>query len=157
MPGLLQACAEKGILRLGLAWLDGAPVAAQAWIVAHGRAEIYKVAYDERFKAFAPGTLLTATLMQHVMEVDGVTEVDYLIGDDHYKRNWMSERRERWGIVAYNLRSLPGLAGFAREALGRIVKHVRSRLRRVPVVSPNHEQGAEVTALVGAKPPAPAA
>jgi CelD/BcsL family acetyltransferase involved in cellulose biosynthesis len=157
MPGLLQACAEKGILRLGLAWLDGAPVAAQAWIVAHGRAEIYKVAYDEQFKAFAPGTLLTATLMQHVMEVDGVTEVDYLIGDDHYKRNWMSERRERWGIVAYNLRSLPGLAGFAREALGRIVKHVRSRLRRVPVVSPNHEQGAEVTALVGAKPPAPAA
>jgi CelD/BcsL family acetyltransferase involved in cellulose biosynthesis len=144
MPGLMQTCAEKGVLRLGLAWLNGQPIAAQAWIVAHGRAEIYKVAYDEQFKAFAPGTLLTATLMEHVIEVDRVSEVDYLIGDDAYKRNWMSERRERWGIVAYNMRSLPGLAGFAREALGRIVKHVRGRLRRPPVLAepdqPEREQ-----------------
>jgi CelD/BcsL family acetyltransferase involved in cellulose biosynthesis len=115
MPGLLQTCAEKGMLRLGLAWLNGQPIAAQAWIVSHGRAEIYKVAYDEQFKAFAPGTLLTATLMQHVMEVDRVTEVDYLIGDDAYKRNWMSERRERWGIVAYNLRTPDWLAARARR------------------------------------------
>ncbi|MGH8855418.1 MAG: GNAT family N-acetyltransferase, partial [Telluria sp.] len=124
MPGLLQSCAKKGMLRLGLARLNGEPIAAQAWIVAHGRAEIYKLAYDEGFKEFSPGTLVTAMLVQHVMEVDGVGEIDYLIGDDPYKKTWMSERRERWGIVAYNLRSVPGVFGFVGEAIGRTLKHM---------------------------------
>jgi CelD/BcsL family acetyltransferase involved in cellulose biosynthesis len=131
MPGLARMCAAQGYLRLGLAWLNGAPIAAQLWIVSHGRAEIYKVAYDERFKAYAPGTLLTALLMEHVIEVDRVSEVDYLIGDDPYKKTWMSHRRERWGVIAYNPRSLVGMAGWAREALGRYVKSLKTRLARV--------------------------
>jgi CelD/BcsL family acetyltransferase involved in cellulose biosynthesis len=139
MPGLLRTCAEKGALRLGLARLNGRAIAAQAWIVAHGRAEIYKLAYDEGFKAYAPGTLVTATLMQHVIEVDRVSEVDYLMGDDPYKKTWMSNRRERWGIVAYNLRSLPGLSGAVYEAAGRTVKYLAQRLRAAraaPAVPP---------------------
>lgn len=127
MPGLARTCAEQGFLRLGLAWLDGKPIAAQLWIVAHGRAEIYKVAYDEGFKAYAPGTLLTALLMAHVIDVDQVSEVDYLIGDDPYKKTWMSHRRERWGVIAYNPRSLGGLSGWVREALGRAVKSLKAR------------------------------
>jgi hypothetical protein len=138
MPGLLRTCAEKGSLRLGVAWLNGKAIAAQAWIVSHGRAEIYKVAYDQAFKAYAPGTLLTATLVQHVIETDRVSEIDYLIGDDPYKKTWMSKRRERWGIVAYNLRSLPGLAGLAYEALGRTAKYLSqaARRRRTPAPQP---------------------
>lgn len=138
MPGLLQACADKGMLRLGLARLNGEVIAAQAWIVGHGRAEIYKVAHDEAFKEYSPGTLITAMLMQHTIDVDKVKEIDYLIGDDPYKKTWMSERRERWGIVAYNLNSLPGIAGFAREAFGRLAKQCmqRWRQRRQPVAQP---------------------
>lgn len=127
MPGLARTCAEHGYLRLGLAWLGDTPIAAQLWIVSHGRAEIYKVAYDEGYKPYAPGTLLTALLMEHVIEVDKVTEVDYLIGDDPYKKTWMSHRRERWGLIAYNPRTLGGLAGWAREALGRRIKSIETR------------------------------
>ncbi|MES2263024.1 MAG: GNAT family N-acetyltransferase [Pseudomonadota bacterium] len=127
MPGLLQLCADKGFLRLGLAWLDGQPIAAQVWIVSHGRAEIYKVAYHEAFKAYAPGTLVTAMLMEYATETDRVSEVDYLIGDDPYKETWMSHRRERWGIVAYNPTSLRGLLGLAYEVAGRAVKALRKR------------------------------
>ena len=53
MPGLLRMCAAKGWLRLGVACLGEQPVAAQAWIVLSGRAEIYKVAYDENFKHYS--------------------------------------------------------------------------------------------------------
>jgi hypothetical protein len=130
MPGLLKICAEKGFLRLGLAWLNGRPIAAQLWIVAYGRAEIYKVAYHDGFKAYAPGTLVTALLMQHVFEIDRVSEVDYLIGDDPYKKTWMGARRERCGIVAYNPRSLHGLAGICYESLGRAVKAVKNWFRK---------------------------
>lgn len=134
MPGLARTCAEQGFLRLGLAWLDGQPIAAQLWIVSHGHAEIYKLAYDESFKTYAPGTLLTALLMKHVIEVDKVSEVDYLIGDDPYKETWVSHRRERWGIVAYNPRSLNGLAGWIRETLGRTVKAIKLRFAKAPAV-----------------------
>jgi CelD/BcsL family acetyltransferase involved in cellulose biosynthesis len=74
--------------------------------------------------------LLTALLMEHVIEVDKVAEVDYLIGDDPYKKTWMSHRRERWGVIAYNPRSLAGLAGWTREALARLVKSAGARLFR---------------------------
>ena len=43
--------------------------------------------------------------MERVMSVDQVHEVDCLIGDDPYKQNWMSQRYESWGIVAYNPRN----------------------------------------------------
>lgn len=85
-------------------------------------ANIYKVAYDEAFKAYTPGTLVTAMMMQHVIETDKVSKVDYLMGDDPYKKTWMSERQERWGIIAYNPRSIGGLFELCREALGRLVK-----------------------------------
>jgi hypothetical protein len=130
MPGLLRTSAERGSLRLGLAWMGGQPIAAQVWIVAHGKAEIYKLAYDEGYKAYASGTLLTAKLMAHAIDIDRVTEIDYLIGDDPYKQAWMRERRERWGIIAYNPRTPAGLAGWLREALGRALKAARARLRR---------------------------
>jgi hypothetical protein len=66
-------------------------------------------------------------LMEHVIEIDKVEEIDYLIGDDPYKKAWMSHRRERWGVIAYNPRSMGGLAGWAREALGRRIKSIETR------------------------------
>lgn len=118
VPGLIRLCARRGWLRLGLAWLGDKPVAAQLWIVAHGRADIYKLAYDEAHKGLAPGTLLTALLMEHVIDVDGVKEIDYLIGDDPYKADWMSQRRERLGLVAYDPLTLRGLIGMIRQVVG---------------------------------------
>ncbi len=100
VPSLIELCARQGKLRLGVVWLGEKAIAAQLWIVSERRAEIYKVAYDEAYKQLSPGTALTAKLMQHVIDVDGVDEVDYLIGDDPYKKSWMGARRERWGLEA---------------------------------------------------------
>lgn len=127
MPGLIRLCARRGWLRLGVAWLGEQPVAAQIWIVANGRADIYKLAYDEAYKAFAPGTLLTAHLMEHALDVDRVREVDYLIGDDPYKAAWMSRRRERRGLVAYDPATLHGLAGLLRQTLGDAWRRLRAK------------------------------
>jgi len=130
VPGLIRICAAQGWLRLGVAWLGDTPVAAQLWIIAFGRANIYKLAHDEHYKAHAAGTLLTGMLMEHVMQHDQVTEVDYLIGDDPYKQLWMSGRRERWGLVAYNPKTMAGVLGLGREAVARAFKRFVKRRPR---------------------------
>jgi len=130
MPGLIRTCAAQGWLRLGLVYLDDAPIAAQLWIVRQGVASIYKLAYDEKFAAFSAGTILTARLMQHALDVDRVREVDYLSGDDDYKKTWMSHRRERWGILAFNRRTIRGALGIVRHIGGHKLKRAISNLSR---------------------------
>lgn len=130
IPGLIRMCARQGWLRLGLAYVDGEPAAVQLWVVSHGVASIYKLAYDQRFAAMSVGSLLTARLMEHVIDVDRVREVDYLTGDDTYKSDWMSHRRERWGMVAFNLRTAHGLLAAARHIGGRALKQLWQRVHR---------------------------
>ena len=113
VSGLMQVCAREGWLRLGIAYIDDKPVAAQLWIVRQRIASIYKLAYDENFSKLSIGSILTAHMMRHVIDIDLVDEVDYLTGDDDYKKDWMSHRRERWGIIAFNQATLKGkLFGF---------------------------------------------
>ena len=134
MHGLASTCAQLGWLRLGLVWLDGEPIAAQLWIVSHGRAAIYKLAYDERFKNLSAGTVLTAHLMEHVIDQDKVCEVDYLVGDDPYKRQWMTHRRERIGLVAFDKTTFRGQFG---AIVMRLAKALRSRARARAAESEN--------------------
>jgi len=129
MPGLIRLCAARGWLRAGIAWLDDKPIAAQVWVVANGRASIFKLAYDPAYASYSPGTVLTARLMRHVIDVDRVREVDYLTGDDAYKQAWMSERREMWGLVAYDPRQLRGALLALREGSARALKRVMRRHR----------------------------
>jgi len=127
MPGLIRTAASLGQLRMALAWLDDKPVAAQVWLVTGGRADIYKLAHDEAQKETSPGSLLTALLMRHVFEVDRVEMVDYLSGDDAYKRLWMSEVRERRALLGFNLRTGRGLALALRQTLSAATQALRRR------------------------------
>ncbi len=128
MPNLIRLCAKRGWLRMGVAFYNQSPIAAQIWIVNGGRAAIYKLAYDEGYTQHSAGTILTAHLIRHVLDVDKVDEVDYLIGDDEYKKDWVSNRRERWGIVGYNPRTLRGLVGLGIQQLGALQR--RSKTQR---------------------------
>lgn len=122
VPSLIRLLAVRGMLRLGIARLQGRPIAAQLWIVGQGKASIYKVAYHHAYASLSPGTVLTSFLLRHAIEQDRVREVDFLIGDDDYKKIWMSHRRERWGIVAFNPRTVIGCALMLKEVAGRIAK-----------------------------------
>ncbi len=130
IPGLAKTFATKDSLRMAVAYLDGQPVASQLWIVNGNKASIFKLAYDENLKAFSPGTLVTAALMQHVIEIDQVTEVDYLTGDDDYKKTWMSDRRERWGLIAYNPKNWLGIVELIREITGRMLRRYGADIRK---------------------------
>jgi CelD/BcsL family acetyltransferase involved in cellulose biosynthesis len=116
---LMRATAAKGLLRLGLFWHDGLPVAAQIWVVDNGQATVLKLAHDEAAKAASPGTVLTALMLQHLLDQEHIVWIDFGRGDDPYKRLWAGERRQRIGVVLANPRHPRGLAFLARHALGR--------------------------------------
>jgi hypothetical protein len=124
-------CAENGWLRLGLASVADVPIAAQFWFTMQRRAYIFKLAYAEDYAHWSAGTVLTAQLIEHSLEQDRVTAIDYLSGDDPYKQAWMSGRRERVGLIACNLRNPRGALIAAYEYAGAL----RRRWRR-PGVDP---------------------
>ena len=127
IPQLVRTAAQQGWLRLGVLALDGQAIAAQLWLVHNGKASIYKLAYVEGFERYSAGSVLTHALMQHVIDADHVHEVDYLTGDDAYKQDWMSHRRERRGIVAFDLRTLRGVALAVRHGVGKWLKRHSTR------------------------------
>ena len=103
-PAFLRDFAQQeaavGRMRLGLAHVDGVPVAAQFWTVEHGTAFIHKLAHTEASKPLSPGTTLSAALFEHVIDRDHVAMVDFGTGDDGYKRDWMEAVRPRYRLEA---------------------------------------------------------
>ena len=98
LDGIVESFSRPGWSRLGVLYVKGQPVAAQLWFVLHGKASIFRLAYDEAWKQYSPGSILTSFLMKYVIDTDGVEEIDFLTGNESYKQDWMSDRRERYAL-----------------------------------------------------------
>jgi hypothetical protein len=129
-PALMRRLAEAegaaGTLRLGLAYHEGQPVAAQLWTVERGAATIHKLAYREDAKQLSPGTVLSMEMFRRAIDDDKVDVIDFGIGDDGYKRDWMEEAVPLYALTAYDLRSVRGIAGLGRSLASKLVRRVRS-------------------------------
>ncbi len=122
IEGLACSLAVPGWLRLAILYIEQKPVAAQFWFVVHGKASIFKLAYDEDWKRYSPGSILTSYLMRHVIDTDRVEEIDFLTGNDAYKQDWMSGRRQRWALYCIN-KTKPEHSGI------RLLKRLRGLIR----------------------------
>ena len=137
MRRLAAGLAAAGALRLGLLHVDERPVAAQIWLVRGGRAVLYKLAHDQAFDAFSPGTVLTMRMLERLLDEQRVTEFDLGGGDDPYKRLWATRRRERVGLVAFDPLTWRGALGALRHVAGGLGKRAfRLVTTPLPVGSP---------------------
>ena len=122
----VQHASRQGWVKLGVVYLEGKPVASQLWFVKDKVASIFKLAYDPAYRATSAGSVLSGKLFESVIDDDSVEIIDYLTGDDAYKRDWMSERRQLWGVRAYPRRSLIGrvkaILAAAKGSLRRRIK-----------------------------------
>lgn len=129
-PELMRRFAEEegaaGTLRLGLAYHEGRAVAAQLWVIEHGIATIHKLAYREDAKSLSPGTLLSMAMYRRAIDEERVEMIDFGIGNDGYKADWMTEAVPLYALTAYDPLSLAGLAGIVRSAAAKLVRKVRS-------------------------------
>jgi hypothetical protein len=121
---LCRTAETLGSLRLGLMYVDGVPAAAQLWLISGPRAIIYKLAYDEAYESYSVGSILTRELASFVLSHDHPAELDYGVGSEPYKKDWMDERRCLIGIEANNHRTVTGAMHAAEQ-------RVRSGLKRM--------------------------
>ncbi len=125
-PAFLRDFAESegagGRLRLGLARADGQAVAAQLWTVEGGTAFIHKLAHRKEAKPLSPGSVLSAALFRHVIDVDRVDTVDFGTGDDGYKRDWMEEARLRYRLEMFRARDPRNWPALARRTLRSLAR-----------------------------------
>jgi len=120
------ASATKGWARLGILYIENKPIAAQLWFVKDRIASIFKLSYDQEYKSLSAGSILTVELIRYAVEIDNVNLLDYLTGDDNYKKDWMSNRSELLGLNIYNPHSITGfligLSEIIKHRLGKVLK-----------------------------------
>ncbi len=117
--------AAAGNLRLGIARLDGQPIAAQLWMVADRVAYIHKLAYHQDYEHVSPGTILSHDMFRHVIDRDRVQSIDFGTGDDSYKAVWMDRSSPLETITLHKRGSAAGWAGAARDKLSRLAAPLR--------------------------------
>jgi len=122
IPALCRLAAQQGWLRLGIMRVADQPAAAQLWLVHAGKAYIFKLAYDARFSQCSAGSILTAEMMRRVIDLDHCRAIDFCTGNDAYKKDWMNQRGSLLGLIAFNPRSVRGLAAAFRHFGGKLVK-----------------------------------
>jgi len=96
MDDIVASFTRAGWTRLAILYIKGQPAAAQLWFVHHGKANIFRLSYDQAWKPYSPGSILTRFLVEYVIDIDNVGEIDFLVGNEAYKQDWMSDRRERF-------------------------------------------------------------
>jgi hypothetical protein len=95
LDGMVAEFSKHGWSRLAILYIKGQPAAAQLWYILNSKASIFRLAYDENWKKYSPGSILTSYLMEYVIDTEQVDEIDFLTGNEAYKQDWMPERRER--------------------------------------------------------------
>jgi CelD/BcsL family acetyltransferase involved in cellulose biosynthesis len=119
-----KLAAEKGWMRLAFLRYNDVPIACQKWVVCNQIAYIWDVLHDEDYGKHSPGKILSTEISQYVFNHDKVIEIDFMTGDEPYKKDWTPKRRERKGITIFN-----------NTARGKLLAILMTRL--LPLVEKN--------------------
>ncbi len=94
-----RACA-KGILRICILRIGGAPAAAQIAIESGGRFDLLRAGYDEKFSRCSPGSLLTAETIRYAAR-QGLKSYEFNGDVEPWTRLWTQDEHACCSIRAY--------------------------------------------------------
>ena len=121
----LHACQENK-LRMGMLFVDDVAVAAQIWFLQSGTASIFKLAYDPNYKQYSVGSILSLALSEHVIDIDKVHTIEFGMGNEPYKQEWMSKCRQRVTLQLFNQQTIIGnILAFRYIALAKIKRGLK--------------------------------
>ncbi len=121
-----RSFADTGRLRLSSISVAGQMIAFDLCLLDYARLWILKGGYDETFRRYAPGLLLTQAEVERSFEL-GLEAVELLGDDAGWKRKFADDARAHLMVHGYRRRPLP----LARYAYRRFVRPRLRAARRV--------------------------
>lgn len=128
------AALEENKLRLGILYVDDEPAAAQIWFlqtaydndkVEQTTASIFKLAYTPKYQGFSVGSILSLALSEHVIDQDNVSSIEFGMGSEAYKKDWLSANRIRKSYQVFNSNGIYGkLLILSKLLLPRLAKRI---------------------------------
>jgi hypothetical protein len=110
-------------LRLGIARVGDAPVAAQLWTVENGQAFAHWRAEDREAKHLFPSDQLTSSMLRYAINVDHAQHIDFGNGREADLADWADDRRVLRRLDLFNPRRpaawAPALAARAAALVRR--------------------------------------
>ena len=117
---LAESFFERGWLWLVVLELAGEPIAARYDYVYSNKVWCMQGGWDPRYGAIRPGMILTGGVIQWAIG-RGLTEYDFLCGEEKYKDRWSNAQRRMTSVQAFN----------PATVVGRILPVVRAVKRTV--------------------------
>ncbi|MEI6895629.1 MAG: GNAT family N-acetyltransferase [Colwellia sp.] len=85
-------------------------------------ASIFKLAYLPQYQQYSVGSLLSLALSEHVIIQDKVSSIEFGMGSEPYKKDWLSEYRTREIYQVFNSNGIYGKLAIIRKLiLSRLV------------------------------------
>jgi CelD/BcsL family acetyltransferase involved in cellulose biosynthesis len=129
IPRLIATGLAAKAVRLMILYIDDQPAAAELSMLSEGRAILYRTAYDPQFAEHSPGAIVTTKMVEHLIDREKVTEIDFGRDAEPHKRIWVRQRRFRQGIIAYNCRTMGGLFGLCWHVGAEFRNRIRHKER----------------------------
>ena len=61
----------------------------------------YKPTFDQKFKKYSPGSIHIKKNIEYAVD-EGISEFDFLLGDEPYKERWATNTRPSYNIIIFN-------------------------------------------------------
>jgi CelD/BcsL family acetyltransferase involved in cellulose biosynthesis len=122
---LSRRFATRGELRVFLLRLNGTAIAVQLGIEQGGRYWALKRGFDEAWRQYSPGILLTSAAVAHMLD-QRRAGYEFLGSPEDWQRQWEPQERALCAL-AYYPQSLRGSTAYAADAL---IGGLRTALRR---------------------------
>lgn len=120
----LQAQAQQKLCFATL-YIDETPAASQIWFRQGEQVSIFKLAYDPQFSSLSVGSLLSEYMTKYVLDHCGVRHIEFGMGNERYKQDWMNEKQYRYCYLVFNTTTIIGILAWLRySVLARLKKTV---------------------------------
>jgi hypothetical protein len=129
--------AEQDLCRIHSLMLDGEVIACLIVFIEAGVAYTWKTAYDERYAAFSPGTLLMIEVTKQHLDDPNIMMTDSCAVPDHPVMSRLWSERKPMGTIVIGL--TPGTDRTARQAASQL--HLYRETRNMARILRNRVKG----------------
>jgi CelD/BcsL family acetyltransferase involved in cellulose biosynthesis len=119
---VMEHCGKAGLLDISTLSLGGQPIAFNIGFLYGKVVYHWKVGFDPDYAGYAPGKLLIKYLIQDCIH-NGVKVLDFMRGEEEYKKSWKPEARTNYNVFVHNKR----IHTTVKRSIINIVNKIRNK------------------------------